>query len=354
MRPILAVLAVAPVVVLAACGTSEPATTARTAPEPAALPAVYSYDLTSSCGERSLIGSYRVWVEDDEVTRVEPVGRTPMPSDLAAVPTIDDLEALIGAAETDAVVEIERDDGGVLRSLSIDHLPDAIDDEECYEVGGVREELPGPRVSCGGDGPGWEADAMAGGIQTETPRADIAAALRRTEDEMGIDGPFAGTRRWIVLAEDEDVLTIGTGRWTAEGPGDDAMVVTYDREGDQLDWSGHGQCLHLAPVLTDDRSWVQVTAPPEGLDRSATDLTVLVMEHQCTGARDPRPFLDEPVLEQTPDRVLVSWTSSRPEGGATCPGNPSVPVTLVLDEPLGDRPLLDGSTWPPTEVGAPR
>ena len=160
------------------------------------------------------------------MTRVEPVGWTPIPRDIGDLPTIDDLEVLIGAAETDAVVEIERDDGGVLRSLSIDHLPVAIDDEECYEVSGLREEQPGVHVSCGGGGPGWAAGAMADGIETETPRREIEAALQRTEDEMGMDGPFPGTRAWIALAEDADRLTIGTGTWSADGPGVDALVVT--------------------------------------------------------------------------------------------------------------------------------
>lgn len=133
----LCLLAVVPVLA-AGCGDGSQAPARAGGTQRTELPASYSFDLTSSCGERSLIGSYRVWVEDGRVSKVEPAGRTPRPR-LDDVPTVADLEAMIDDAETDAVVEVERDDEGVLRSVSIDHLPDAIDDEECYEVAGLRD-----------------------------------------------------------------------------------------------------------------------------------------------------------------------------------------------------------------------
>jgi hypothetical protein len=33
----------------------------------------------------------------------------------------------------------------------------------------------------------------------------------------------------------------------------------------------------------------------------------------------------------------------------TCPGNPSASVAFDLQEPLGDRELLDGAFFPPAE-----
>lgn len=210
-------------------------------------------------------------------------------------------------------------------------------------------DAPAVLVSCGGDPPGWPVTAMTDGLVPETPTAEIEDALARTRGEMGVDGPQS--QEWIVLAEDDDWLTLGTGTWSAEGPGEDALVVRYGRTADGLDWAGHGQCTRLAPVLPDGGSaWVALSAPEGGLDRSASDLPVRVMEHQCTGARDPLPFLDDPVVEEGPDRVVVSWTSSVPEGAATCPGNPWTETVLHLDAPLGDRELVDASTWPATTI----
>jgi hypothetical protein len=311
---------------LAACGAEDPGAVIDDPLETPVLPAAYSFDLRSTCGERSLIGDYRVWVEDDEVTRVEP------DTDVRYVPTLLGLERLADRAEPGAEVEVERGRDGWITWLSIDHLPDAEDDEECYRVSGVTEAGADPTISCWGDPPGWPASAMEGGIEHETPADDIEAALAGTRGEMGIDGPPAGT-------------------WTAAGPGRDALVVSYDRTAGGLRWSGHGQCAQLAPVLPDGGSdWVAVSAPEGGLDRTTADLPVRVMENQCTGARNPLPFLHEPVVEEGPDRVVVSWTSSVPRGGATCPGNPWTDTVLHLDAPLGDRELVDGSTWPPTTV----
>ena len=105
-----------------------------------------------------------------------------------------------------------------------------------------------------------------------------------------------------------------------------------------------------APVLPAGHDWAEVTAPRGGLDRSTADVTVLVMERQCTGARDPRRYLGDPAVIEEDDRVVVSWTSPWPEGASTCPGNPRVERVIHLNEPLGDRELLDGSTWPATPV----
>jgi hypothetical protein len=339
-------LLLVPILLVAACGDETAPT--ETAAEPP-VPASYSYDLESSCGERNLIGTFHVSVEGDQVIRAEATGRTTVEPDLAYVPSLDDLEEMVEEAEPDAVVETERDADGRLTWVSIDHLPDAIDDEECYRISNIREEQADgtdqPVVSCGGGGPGWPISAMDGGIEPSTPRADIEAALEETEQEMGIDGPFRGEREWIVLAEDDDGLTLGTGHWDADGPGEDAMVVTYASTGDGLDWTGHGDC-RLAPVLPAGEDWAEVTAPPDGLDRTAPDLTVLVNERQCTSGRDPRPHLDEPSIIEQDDLVVVSWTSPQPRGAQNCVGNPSVEQVIHLDEPLGDRQLLDGSTWP--------
>jgi hypothetical protein len=42
------------------------------------------------------------------------------------------------------------------------------------------------------------------------------------------------------------------------------------------------------------------------------------------------------------------------EGGATCPSNPWTRFVVELDEPIGDRLLLDGGPGPQTNVGRSR
>ena len=103
-------------------------------------------------------------------------------------------------------------------------------------------------------------------------------------------------------------------------------------------------------MLPAGQDWTELTAPPDGLDRSTTDLTLLVNERACTSGRDPRPHLSDPTIIEQDDLVVVSWTSQRPRGAQNCIGNTPVEQVVHLDEPLGDRLLLDGSTWPAMKV----
>ncbi|MCW2766935.1 MAG: hypothetical protein JWO11_2894 [Nocardioides sp.] len=103
------------------------------------LPTSYEYVLTSSCGERGFLGDYRVVVRDEAVVTAVGLNKDcPYRPDLAEVPTLADLLAMAKSAAPDAIVDLVVDPEGFPVSLTIDHLPDAIDDEECYEVSELR------------------------------------------------------------------------------------------------------------------------------------------------------------------------------------------------------------------------
>jgi hypothetical protein len=150
--------------------------------------------------------------------------------------------------------------------------------------------------------------------------------------------------------EEGDTMVLALGDWTADGPARDAMTMQLERRDGAWGWASGGNCWTLGPVLDPDTIWVQVNASA-AVDGDATEVTVDVNETACTSARDPAPFLNEPALVSTEESVTVYWTSRPPVGGANCPGNPTSQQVLTLDEPLGDRPLLDGSRWPPVLVG---
>ncbi|WP_124343215.1 DUF6174 domain-containing protein [Cellulomonas algicola] len=103
----------------------------------------YAYSLTSSCGERLLIGSYRVTVTDGAVTAVEgldEVGRriAGEAQDLvSAVPTIAALLDRVVDADASTVPEATFDDAGVPTAVTFDPSP-GVDDEECYAVADVE------------------------------------------------------------------------------------------------------------------------------------------------------------------------------------------------------------------------
>ena len=99
------------------------------------LPKSYTFTLTSSCGERGLLGDYRVTVRDEQVSAVENLDDDyPYEPKLDDVPTLQDIVDLAEAARPDAVIEYVVDDTGVPQSLILDPVPNGTDDEECYEV----------------------------------------------------------------------------------------------------------------------------------------------------------------------------------------------------------------------------
>jgi hypothetical protein len=209
-------------------------------------------------------------------------------------------------------------------------------------------------VTCGSGS--WPASAMEGGVSGLVDEAEVRAAFARLLEEAPIDAPEAIRQEgadkapYIALAETNDGYTLGTGTWSIEGPGKDADIVGLERQGDgTLRASGWGDC-ELRVVLPPGRSPVVVNGPRGGVDPTTTEPVVMVNELDCTSGRDPVPFLGEPTVVEDDERVLVTMTSETMRGGADCQGNPSVPVTLHLDRPIGGRELLDGGTWPPTPL----
>ena len=104
-----------------------------------AIPLSYRYVLESSCGERGFLGRYRVVVRDGVVASTENLNDDyPYRLDLAEVPTLAGLLEKAESAKPQAIVDLVLDGSGRPKSLEIDHLPHADDDEECYPVSALR------------------------------------------------------------------------------------------------------------------------------------------------------------------------------------------------------------------------
>lgn len=210
-------------------------------------------------------------------------------------------------------------------------------------------------VTCGGEGR-WPVSVMDGGLDGVVDDAAVRAAFADVLAEAPMDAPRAIRERgadeapYIVLASEGDEVTVGTGTWTMDGPGRDGDVLTFER-GSSPNVSGWGDCQELTVASPPGRSRVGLT-PLSGqpVEAGATTLTVIARETQCTSGRDPGPHLGDPAVVETDDRVIVTLTSELMAESANCVGNPSTPVTVQLDEPIGDRTVYDGGTWPPTPI----
>jgi hypothetical protein len=143
MTPTLPRLLVASLaLMLAGCAT--PRAGQPTEVDPAAgwsEPASYAFTLESYCGERDLIGKFRVTVVDGTVTAAE--GRDDSARRMLAVrspevlPSLGDLldQASQARQQGAAVVETAFDPvDGHPTKIAIDRDQQSIDDEECYTV----------------------------------------------------------------------------------------------------------------------------------------------------------------------------------------------------------------------------
>lgn len=103
-------------------------------------PAGYSYVLESACGERALIGRFRITVEQGEVTAAEGLdepGRRALPTPGEPAPTLRRLLDEVDRARQQgaAVAEITTDPAdGRPTGIRIDPAANSVDDESCYTI----------------------------------------------------------------------------------------------------------------------------------------------------------------------------------------------------------------------------
>jgi hypothetical protein len=104
-------------------------------------PASYTFTLESTCGERALIGTFNVEVQDGETVGVEAISgyfvSHPAALPTSLVPTLDDILAEAADARSrdadEVSVVLDPIDGHPVR-VSIDWKTNTIDDEACYEI----------------------------------------------------------------------------------------------------------------------------------------------------------------------------------------------------------------------------
>jgi hypothetical protein len=91
--------------------------------------------------------------------------------------------------------------------------------------------------------------------------------------------------------------------------------------------------------LGDTATWT--LAEPDRVNPAATSLTLDVTRLGCAGGKTGAVL--EPTFSTSDTQIIIRANVKSITGGARCPGNDSVPVTLTLDEPIGNRDLLDAS-----------
>jgi hypothetical protein len=107
-------------------------------------------------------------------------------------------------------------------------------------------------------------------------------------------------------------------------------------------------CTILDPsVPVNPATWT--FAPDEQIGVGTTQFTAMVTEQRCASGRSSEGRILGPEVDVHDATVIVTFAVRPLEGDQECPGNPPTAVIVRLEEPLGDRTLLDGGREPPAE-----
>ena len=83
---------------------------------------------------------------------------------------------------------------------------------------------------------------------------------------------------------------------------------------------------------------------PQRLDSATTELAAVVTRVGCSSGVQGTP--QEPKIEYGDTEVTITFRINPRIDDGTCLGTTGVPVTIELDESLGDRSLTDGECHP--------
>lgn len=206
----------------------------------------------------------------------------------------------------------------------------------------------------------WECrgHAIEPGAYANAPAADeltgeLAAAVAGA-DNMGIPLALERPEQWSVIdLRPTEILLLQPLGPQAGPDGDHSMIVLAPAaDGAAWELTAWTNCMLGPDPAPLERAGL--TLDPDHLpDPAATELHVLVTEHACNSGRNAEGRVELISLTETTDEIVLR-VGVKPHGGlAECLSSLPTPFTITLDDPIGDRRILDGAFAFAPEVQAP-
>jgi hypothetical protein len=180
-------------------------------------------------------------------------------------------------------------------------------------------------------------------------------------------------RRWLLVWPSGTVLDARTNPPVIRGSSGQALVTVGDvfsfngnlYSSDQvdqirsaLDAALPSDCVtdkialvdqKVTPLQPEPASWrIDQTSPP---DATSTTVHILLTEQECAQGRDPFGRLQTPTIDYRSTAIAI--TIDVLAIGGRC-SNPEYPLVVQLEQPIGDRTLIDGSDgsarWSPAGI----
>jgi hypothetical protein len=167
---------------------------------------------------------------------------------------------------------------------------------------------------------------LDGGWKVLVDTDEQVAVIRELGDPFSNGPGDVRTHEVVQVSRSHGSTNVPEGAWVLDSAGSCTP---------RLDLGRLGQAGLVRPAVPDpDATWVDLE----------------VYERACASGQAANGRVEVVEQELTADQLRLV-IGVRPLGGAqTCPGNPPTPLRIELDEPLGDRTVVDAATLPPLPV----
>lgn len=232
---------------------------------------------------------------------------------------------------------------GATASLESSGTPRASGLQPLVPPSSVRED--DLRLSCGSP-LSFSAQALSGSPGAERADHPAAAAVRDliASDQL----PDRSGWQLVVLTDSNAlfVLPASADAWFSH------WSVELDLREGRWEFVRSGQC-DIRPVFEGIGPAKWELAPDQSLQPDTQRLDVLVTELGCASGMPPDGrVVPAAAIYRERDIIVIFGVEPLP-GAQTCQGAPPARVTLELEEPVGDRVLLDGYSLPPEPRAGP-
>jgi hypothetical protein len=121
------------------------------------------------------------------------------------------------------------------------------------------------------------------------------------------------------------------------------VSATFERSGDEWTPDGFEECDPEVEFGRRSSATWELAEEPAPSD---TRLVVIALERRCSGGRKLTQRNTRPHVSYT-EKAITIVVGVDPPRDVTCPDNPPSRLTVELDEPVGDRELVDAAVYPP-------
>lgn len=182
-------------------------------------------------------------------------------------------------------------------------------------------------------------------VAAEHSMAELQQAQSRLREEMGAGWNAGGDPEPGTIYASGINVTINRVTLSIIEPDEQRIAELSQRYG------ADAICLEIEKLPGEEDALPAAWEPAPGADLSpgSTAIDVHVVESACASGQPATGRIADPDIPYEEERVVVTIGVVPRAGGQTCPSNLPTDYTVELDEPLGDRVLLDGSHEPPAE-----